>query len=250
VAAVWAITAATVFSETDCRIGAESLTRLGLPVWPMPATCALEAVLAGVLLVTGRRRALVPFQVAMVASFTVILGAAEPRLLVGPFGFPSENVPLCAAAVLDWRLHRDGWTPGNERLLAWAMAIAWFTEGLFPKMLFQQTVEPQMADRLTGGAVPAAALIGALGLVQVVSFGAALALRGRALRVVLGLEVHARVGLPVFAGTLEPWPWVHPFGPSSKNLPLLAGTWLRWTRCFGRTSKKSVLDSFNSASPK
>jgi len=230
-AAVWALTALGYVSADYRAIGARYLALCGLPDWLMPLACAAELVLAAAMLRWPGAGWLAAGQIGAIAGFSAILAAIEPMLLVSPFGMLTKNLPMVALVALAWRLRRDGWSRANDRLLVWATAIVWLTEGLLPKLLFQQRIELAMADRLTGGALPASAVVGALGLAQIASFAAALVLRARALRAVLALQFAAMLVLPLFAGALEPWLWTHPFGAFVKNLPILAGTWLRWQRC-------------------
>ena len=74
-------------------------------------------------------------------------------------------------------------------------------------------------------------MIAALGVAQVLSAFAALTLRGRPLRWLLGAQAVALVMLPAMVGWLEPQWWVHPFGPLIKNLPIVVGTLIIWRRC-------------------
>jgi hypothetical protein len=72
--------------------------------------------------------------------------------------------------------------------------------------------------------VSASALLVAIGLGQALSGAASLVLRGRPLVALWGAQAAALLLLPLWVGYLEPWLWVHPFGPFSKNLPILAST--------------------------
>src|SRR5262249_33455540 len=127
-----------------------------------------------------------------------------------------------------WLLRREGWTPRAAWLLRGGMAIIWITEGLFPKVLFQAGWEVVLVRR--SGLVPgdAAAFLRLMGACEALSGVAALLLRGRPLRWLLGAQMAALVVLPVLVGWLEPRLWVHPFGPLTKNVPILVGTALLW----------------------
>jgi hypothetical protein len=76
---------------------------------------------------------------------------------------------------------------------------------------------------------PSRFLIG-MGVAQVLSGVLVLVLTGPALRALLGAQIAALVVLPVLVSIGEPLLWVHPFGPLTKNLPILAGTIVVWRR--------------------
>ncbi|MCZ7681255.1 MAG: DoxX-like family protein [Sandaracinaceae bacterium] len=230
-AAVWLVTAITVLHPYYREVGADYLGRLGLPAWMMWAADAGELALGIWVLVAPMTRLLAAVQIALVAGFTVILASLEPMLLVSPFGVLTKNVQLVVVAIVAWMLTRDGWSPRAERLLAGGMALVWITEGLFPKILFQQAVELEMAPAAGLTFVPPWLLVGSLGAAQLGSGIAVLVVPRRARVWLLLAQALALVVLPLVAGALEPRLWVHPFGPFSKNLPILAGTFLLYRRC-------------------
>jgi hypothetical protein len=143
----------------------------------------------------------------------------------------SKNLQfLVVLAVID-RVERDGdWTQQTRRWLRIGMAVVWMTEGLFPKLLFQQAIELSMVPRIGIHELSPRLLVGALGVCQLASGIAALLLRGKLLRLLLLGQVLALVCLPLAVGMLEPTLYVHPFGPFLKNIPILVGTWIvrRW----------------------
>jgi hypothetical protein len=104
------------------------------------------------------------------------------------------------------------------------MACVWLTEGLFPKLLFQQPLE--LAVVAGSGLVPMdpSRFLVLLGAAQILSGVAALVLRGRPLRWLLGAQVAALVVLPLLVSWQAPSLWFHPYGPLTKNLPIIAGT--------------------------
>jgi hypothetical protein len=76
-----------------------------------------------------------------------------------------------------------------------------------------------------------------MGACEVLSGVAALLLRGRPLRWLLGAQLAALVVLPALVGWLDPRLWVHPFGPLTKNVPILVGTAVLWCRLRERGSQ-------------
>ncbi len=227
VAAVWLATALLVLVPGYRLEGQAWLGRLDMdPLW-MWATCAGELVLGVAVLLMKPRAWLLGLQTLMVLGFTVILALLEPMLLAHPLGVLSKNLPLLAVLWTAWLIERDqGLSPRARWLLRIGMATVWLTEGLFPKLLFQQAWELELASTL--GIPFPEQFVGALGLLQVSSAVLALSLRGRALRGVLLLQLLALLLLPLMVCALEPqWLW-HPFGPITKNVPLLVGTWILW----------------------
>jgi hypothetical protein len=224
VAAVWLITGASVVHPFYWSVGAGYLGKIGLPVGLMPATCVAEIILGIWVLVGPATGLLTTLQAGMVLTFTAILAVAEPMLLVSPFGVLSKNLPLLAALAAAWELEVRGWTPRARRALRLGVAFIWLSEGLLPKIFFQQTIELSIAERTGLSLVSASALLVAIGLGQALSGAASLVLRGRPLVALWGAQAAALLLLPLWVGYLEPWLWVHPFGPFSKNLPILAST--------------------------
>jgi hypothetical protein len=231
VAGVWLVTAVTVLHPYYREVGASYLGPLGLPAWLMYPVDALELVLGLWVLRGPMSRPLAWLQVAMVATFSVLLAVQEPMLLVSPFGMLSKNVQFVVAVLVARRLEVDGWSRTTERILAAGMAFVWFTEGLFPKVLFQQTIELDMVPAMGLGAFPSWLFVGGLGVAQVLSAVAALTLPRRPRSILLLIQLSALIVLPVFAGTLRPELWFHPFGAFSKNLPIIAGTYILYRRC-------------------
>ncbi len=225
VALVWLATAVTVLHPSYQAVGASYLARLGLgPAW-MYATCVGEGALAVWLWLRPFGRFLALAQIAAVAVFTALLAAVEPMLLVSPFGMLSKNIPFALAVWAAMRLERGDATARVWPLVVWAAALPWLTEGLLPKLLFQQDVELSMVPQIGIPLAPGLA-VGSIGVAQVVSFGLLHVLHGRPLAVLRTAQAAALVALPLVVGLLAPWLWVHPFGPFSKNLPILAATLL------------------------
>lgn len=222
IASIWFLTGVLVLHPTYRQVGGQWLDRIGMPHWLMFGTCAAEVLLA-LWIVLGRQTALLcGLQAAMVLGFTTILAVAEPMLLVHPFGMLSKNLPLLLLVATAFVVEREGWTPRAVWLLRVAAAVPWVTEGLLPKVLFQQQSELDVVR--ASGLVPfdAGRFLLLMGAAQVASGLLALRLRGRPLRGLLLCQAAALVVLPVLVTLDDPSPWVHPFGPLTKNLPILA----------------------------
>lgn len=231
VALVWLLTAVGVVHPFYREVGASYLTALGLPTWLMPLTCAIELVLGVVVWTQRPRRWLTLLQVGMILTFTLLLAVHEPLLLASPFGYLSKNLQILAILFIIDRVERDGaWSDVTRRWLRIAMAIVWITEGLFPKILFQQSIELAMVPRIGIESISPSILVGAMGVCQIASGILALVLTGQPRRLLLTAQALALIVLPLLVGLLEPTLYVHPFGPFLKNLPILTGTWLlrRW----------------------
>ena len=228
VALVWLVTAATCASAFYRHVGAQYLARLHLGTGWMVATCVAEGALGVLLLARPFGRWLALGQIAAVTVFTGLLAALEPMLLVSPFGMLSKNVSFVLVVWAAHRLARGDAERAVLPLVRVAAALPWLSEGLFPKLLFQQQVELSMAPALGLVFASPGVIVGALGIAQIASGILALTLRGRPLRWLLVGQGVALVALPAVVGGLAPWLWVHPFGPFSKNLPILAATWVAW----------------------
>lgn len=231
VAAVWLATAVLVLHPHYRAIGADYLGRLGLPSWLMWMACAGELVLGLRVAFGVPDRWLAWLQTAAVAGFTVILASVDPALLAHPIGVLTKNVPLLAALWCGTLVWSEGWTPRARWILRMGLGAIWFTEGLFPKILFQQPWE--LAIVAGSGLVPGdpAVFLRWMGAAQLVSGLAVLALPWRALRWLLLAQAAALIALPLLVSWQEPLLWVHPFGPLTKNVPIVVGTLVLARRC-------------------
>ncbi len=216
------------------KVGGEFLRPLGLPEWLMLVACAGEVVLGLRVALGPARTWLAAMQLGGIAFFTAVLAWEDPHLLVHRFGILTKNVPIAALVLVQWLIEREGWTPRARRILRAGMAVIWLTEGIFPKILFQSPEE--VATVAGSGLVPGdpARFLVFMGVCQAASGLAALLLRGRALGIVLLCQAAALVFLPLLVSWQDPVLWVHPFGPMTKNLPILAGTLLAARRCTER----------------
>ncbi len=226
VAAVWLATGLLVVTPTYREIGAEWLGRLGLPPWFMWITCAAEVIL-GVRLLLGRwSTALVVLQIGGMLTFTAILAYLEPMLLVHPFGMLTKNLPMIGLILAVRLVETEGWSPRALWTLRIGMAVVWLTEGIGPKMLFQQPMElAVVANSGLGPGDPGTFLFG-LGVAQAISGVAALVLPRRAAAVLLAGQGLAVVILPLLVSWQDPLLWLHPFGPMTKNIPICVGSWV------------------------
>jgi hypothetical protein len=231
IGAVWIGTGVAVLHPHYREVGMGYLGELGLPESVMVVTCAAEVLLGLWVLARPMQPWLVAVQAGAILMFTAILAGLEPLLLAHPFGVLSKNVPILALLVAALLVQREGWSRRARRVLRWGMALIWITEGLLPKILFQQEVE--LAVVAGSGIVPfdAGTFLRALGVLQVATGIATLVLRGPALRVLLVAELIGLVVLPLSVSIQIPLLWVHPFGPMLKNIPILAGTHILLRRC-------------------
>ena len=65
-----------------------------------------------------------------------------------------------------------------------------------------------------------------LGLAEAMSGILVLTWRGLPLRLLLACQLAALVALPILVSWHHPEFWAHPFGGLTKNVPILAGTWV------------------------
>lgn len=189
----------------------------------MFVTCAAE-VLLGVRVLFPWTAWMAPVQAAMILGFTLILAGTEPMLLVHPYGMLSKNLPLLAVIAVVARLPHEGWSERVTRWLRGGMAIVWITEGLGPKVLFQLPLE--IAVVAGSGLVPMdpSLFLRLLGLGQAASGVAAWILPPRAAAILCAMQCVAVVVLCALVSWQDPLLWVHPFGPMTKDIPILVGT--------------------------
>lgn len=231
VAFVWLATGLLVLTPGYREVGGAYLSDLGLPLWLMPATCAAEVMLGLGLLVLPMSAPLALLQLGLMAGFTLILAVHEPLLLAHPFGVLTKNLAIVACVLVAWKGRTEGWSPRVGWALRLGAALPWFTEGLFPKILFQQPIELAVVAGSPFSWGDPAVFLRVLGAAQVLSFVAALTLRGRPLQVLLWLQAAALLLLPLLVSLELPELWVHPFGPLIKNVPILTATLLWSRRC-------------------
>lgn len=231
VAFVWLLTGVLVLHPGYRQVGASVLQDMGLPVVLMPLTCLGEVLLGLWVLLRPMGRALAALQVGAILTFTILLAVQEPMLLVDPFGRLSKNLPILACILAATLGREEGWSPRVRWILRLGVALPWFTEGLFPKLLFPQEIELAVVAGSPFSVGDPRVFLGLLGALQVLSFFCALLLKGRWLRACLGLQALALLILPLLVSLELPSLLWHPFGPLTKNLPLLVGTLLVRRRC-------------------
>jgi hypothetical protein len=224
VAFVWLATGVAVFHPHYREVGSRYLGRLGLPDWLMAATCVFE-VLLGLRVALGRAStAITILQAGMIVVFTAILAGLEPLLLVDPYGMLAKNLPLLSAIGAAWLYEREGWSRRALWLLRTGVASIWIVEGILPKMVFPQ----EEALRVVAGSGlvwgDPVNFLRFLGLAEAASGVAVLLLRGRPLRLLLGVQATALVILSLLVAVQDPLLLVHPFGPLTKNVPLVVAT--------------------------
>ena len=228
---VWLATGLLVVHPFYRAEGTRWLAPLGMGPWVMVATCVAEIGLAIVILWRRTDLWMALVQTGPILVFTAILAALDPMLLAHPYGAVTKNLPLIAAIWAAFLLEREGFSSRAVWILRAGMAAPWITEGLLPKILFQQQLEIDVVMALGLTAPAAHGLIRVTGVAQVIAGGLALVLRGRALAWLLGAELAALVLLPLLVTATQPYMWAHPFGPLTKNVVIIAGTFVLWRRC-------------------
>ncbi len=224
VAFIWLVTGLGVLHPHYRSVGEHYLEPLGLPGTAMVACCVLEVILGLRVLLLPARAWLVAFQLLLMGGFTVILAIIEPALLHSPFGVLSKNVSLASLVVGSLLLEREGWTPRTLWTLRAGMAFIWVWEGLVACVLFP---DKQLHEVLAVTGLPLddpTLLLTLTGLAQAVGGVAALLLRGRPLQGLLALQALGLVVISVLVTLYDPLKWLHPFGPVTKNVPLIVGT--------------------------
>ncbi len=234
VAVVWLATGVLVVHPFYRAVGAQWLRRLGLGPSLMFATCAAEVALAALILARPTSFLVAAAQTSAVVVFTGLLTGLDPMLLAHPLGVLTKNLPLIAVVWTAYLAATEGFTRRAAWLLRGGMAAIWITEGLLPKILFQQPLELALVE--SWGLAPASRVLVATGLAQIAGGVLALVLRGRALRLVLAAQLAALVVLPALVSIAMPSLWAHPFGPLTKNLPILVGTYVLLRRCDSTSS--------------
>ena len=238
-ALVWLATGLGVLHPYYRELGEASLKPFGLPSWVMIATCIGE-ILLGLRVLLGRMDAwLAALQAVLILGFTALLTATQPFLWLHPLGQLTKNLPLLAIIVLLHRLDRRGWDAPGERLLRIGMAVVWLTDGLAAQFLYGPPT-PESAPLLALIPGDPATTIRILGVLSAASGVAVLTLRGWPRRAVLLAQIAVLALVPVVASVVEPVLWVHPFGPLTKNAPLIIGTWIAFRGVRGAPSMKEA----------
>jgi uncharacterized membrane protein YphA (DoxX/SURF4 family) len=232
-ALVWLLTATLVLTPTYRAEGLPWLARLGLGAWPMYLTCVAELVLGVRVWLRPSGRALLWLQVLTIAGFTVTLAALEPRLLAHPFGVLSKNVGIVGVLAAAHVVAAPGprATARATLLLRASLAVVWLWEGLGPKLLLVQAEELRVLEHLGLGREHAMALVHLAGVGEVLLGLLTLTLHGRALRGLLSVCLALLLLLPALVTLSQPELWLHPFGPLTKNVVLIAATSVLWRRC-------------------
>ncbi len=238
VAFIWIVTGVLFIHPYYREVGNEYLSKLSCPSWLMGATCLFEIALGIRLLCGNQPLWLALLQGSMILVFTVILAWIEPNLMVHPFGILTKNLPLLFVIGVIWHFQKHGLTSRNLWFLRVGMALIWLTEGLFPKIFFQQEFEVQVVQN--SGLVPIdpSVFLTFMGVAQFSSGVFALLLRGRWLGFILIGQMFGLWVLPLLVGIQDLRLFVHPFGPLTKNVPILVGTFVVFRLCLGSSLSK------------
>ncbi len=230
IAFIWLSTGLGVLHPYYREIGRRALEPLGLPEAAMFAACVIEVFLGLRVLLLPPRLWLTGLQIAGVIGFTIVLGIEDPSLLVHPFGMLSKNVPLIALMLTAQFVETEGWSSRARWTLRAGMAFIWIWEGLMAAVFFQTQT---LTDVIAQTGVPLSNppfMLTILGLCQAAGGVAALVLRGRLLRGLLACQFLGLVVISILVTMFDPLLWWHPFGPITKNIPLLIGTALVMAR--------------------
>jgi hypothetical protein len=154
-------------------------------------------------------RMLLRGNVADPAPFSRLIGRA-PRP-VSSFIEPSLAPGLRREAVLGWLLP----------LMNGAVALVWLWTGIVSLGLYPVADSLQLlADFGLHGALAKVALYSAAGLDLILGL-LTLSARGQLRRQVLGLQLLVMAGYTLMITLRLPEWWLHPYGPISKNLPMV-----------------------------
>jgi hypothetical protein len=203
IAFVWLATGFGVLHPYYRELGLEFLAPTGLPPWVMWATCAGEIALGLRVLLGSATTGIVGLQMTLILGFTAILTVTQPELWLSSLGVLTKNLVLLGLLVTVWLLDREGWTPRTRTWLRLTLALYW------------------AADSVSWIRVGALLPIGG----ELTLAVATVVLRGRALRMLMLLEMAVIVALLGLATWREPLLWVHPFGPLTKLVPVLVAAW-------------------------
>jgi hypothetical protein len=221
---VWLASALGVLHPYYRASAAPYMEKLDLPNALMYATCVAEMLIGLRVLVGPANTWITALQAALIGTFTIILVAVDPKLLVNPFGVLSKNVSMIAVIVAAWLLEREGWTARVEWVLRTGLAFIWVWEGIFANVVFQSdTLRGVIAAARVPLDDPSLFLtIGGIG--EALSGVAILVLRGRPLRWLLIVQALGLLVICVLVTNYEPLLWFHFAGPLTKNVPLIVGT--------------------------
>lgn len=230
---IWLFTGLGILHPYYREIGTEALGRLGMPPWLMVATCVFE-VLLGLRVLLGRASTwLVLLQSAMIVVFTILLGISNPSLLADPFGVLTKNLCLLSILAALWLLEREGWTARALWILRIGMASIWFLDGLLPSLLIQSEDLRRLLAGLGLAFGKPELWLGIFGGLQAVAALLVLILRGWPLRLLLLAQIFGVVAITIAVTRYNPQLWFHPFGPITKNIPILIGTVVVYRRVKG-----------------
>jgi hypothetical protein len=232
IAFVWLATGMGVLHPYYRRIGEEALAPLGLPAWVMVATCLGEIALGLRVALVRSETWLTALQIAAIAAFTAILSVTQPGLWLQPLGVLSKNLPLLAILAAAWMIERRGWDHRGEWILRFGLAAAWIADGLAAQTLYGDTkADMSELHRFIHEQRPT--VVRAVGAIAAASGLGLVILRGESLRVLLVCQLMVLIAVPIGATFLDPLLWFHPFGPLTKNVPLIAATWVLLRRRAG-----------------
>jgi uncharacterized membrane protein YphA (DoxX/SURF4 family) len=224
---VWLATGLGVLHPHYRAVGHEDLASLGLPDLVMYGTCLGEILLGARIVIGSMSTWLAVLQVVLILGFTVILTLIDPWLLADDVLI--KNLPLLALIVTAWLHEREGWSPRALWMLRSGIAAFWLAASI-TSLLFQMPEQVQfVAERAPAVANPAG-FLRAVGVIQLL-FGLSLLLPvGRLFWSILVCQILVLITGQVLLTLEQPVSWFHPFGPLTKNVPIVIGTCLVFLR--------------------
>lgn len=196
---------------------AGTLHVLPLPVWMFRAAASVAGHVPGSSLDSETAAMLLRGNVAPADGFSRLLGR-EP-LPVNRFVAPSQAHALRTQAVL------DAWLPA----LRISVALLWLWTGIVSLGLYPVADSLALLARVgLHGALAQVALYGAA-LLDLALGALTLAAPASLRRAVWAAQLLLIGAYTVLITVFLPEYWLHPYGPISKNLPLLAAIGLLWT---------------------
>ncbi len=221
IAFVWLWTGLAVLHPYYRELGTSYLKPLGLPPLVMYVTCAAE-VLLGLRVALGRAATwLTLLQVVLITGFTAILSVSQPDLWLHPLGMLTKNLALLVMIGAAWLLEREGGSERAYRLLLGGMAVFWFADGLLS--LFAR--DDRGADGLV---LRLARFLGRCELATAVAVVVSLVAWKPVPRIVLYFLLVVQLivtwFVTLYAINDDELAWFHPFGPLTKNVPIVIAT--------------------------
>ncbi len=218
-ALIWASTFVSMLVAESARDEVIRLASLlGIGEWAVWVAQTMTAVLAASALRGIRSRRVVAAHAAMIAGVSGLSALADSTLLTHPFGHIVLNGFLVLVTYLAYQLRSSGWNRGFLGVTVGGIGFVWVFQGLVPKILFQNPIDLDLVDTLTGGRGEPSQLLLGLGVLEVFVGLLTVVLRGRWLSRLLLAESVGLIALGILSGVIDPPLWWSPFAPLTKTL--------------------------------